>query len=253
MKWQAVIVDDERLARMELRRLLQSQPNISVAGEASTIDGALERLRLTGANLVFLDIQLKGESGFDLLSHLAPEVAVVFVTAFDEYAVQAFEVHALDYLLKPVAPERLADAMDNLNRRGRIEVRAPGPLAEAAEEEEQRPERLSLAARLFLRIEDRMGFLAVAKIRAVLADGDHAIIITLDGQRLKVRKPLREWILRLPEEHFLQIHRGALVNLNEVQRLDEWSHGSFHVHLRGEPTPLIMSRRFAARVRAQLG
>ena len=252
MTWQAVIVDDERLARMELRSLLQAHPEVSVVGEAATIDGAVERIRLTGANLVFLDIQLKGEMGFDLLAHLTPDVAVVFVTAFDEYAVHAFEVHALDYLLKPVAPARLGDAIEHLNRRGGLDIRVSSDVSDDGDIS-SRPERLALTARLFLRLDERMGFLAVAQIRAVLADGDRAIVVTLDGRRTQVRKPLREWIMRLPEEHFLQIHRGALVNLNEVQRVDEWSHGSFHVHLRGEPTPLVMSRRFASRVRAQLG
>lgn len=252
MMWQAVIVDDERLARMELRALLQSHPEVAVVGEASTLDGAIERIRLTGANLVFLDIQLKGEFGFDLLARLSKDVAVVFVTAFDAYAVQAFEVQALDYLLKPVAPARLASTLTNLARRGGLDIRT---MSDPADEDAvaSPPERLALTARLFLRLDERMGFLAVAQIRAVLADGDRAIVVTLDGRRWQVRKPLREWVLRLPEEQFLQIHRGALVNLNEVQRVDEWSHGSFHVHLRGESTPMVMSRRFASRVRARLG
>lgn len=252
MTWQAILVDDERLARAELRTLLGAHDGVEIVGEASTVAAAAEQVRLTGATLVFLDIMLKGESGFDLLPRLPEDIAVVFVTAYDRFAVQAFEVHALDYLLKPVSPARLAAALERLGRR-------PGPSGTAApaarggEEPESDFEPLAWTGRLFLRLDDHLGFLAVAQIRAVLADGDQAIVLTVDGRRRRVRKPLREWVARLPGQHFLQIHRGVLVNLHEIQRVEEWSHGSFHVYLRQESTPLVMSRRFATRLRARLG
>jgi two-component system LytT family response regulator len=188
MRWQAVLVDDERLARSELRELLRPHTDVAVVGEASDVAGAAERVHLTGANLVFLDIQLRGESGFDLLERLPESVAVVFVTAFDTYAVQAFDVHAVDYLLKSVAPDRLADMLRHLSERGRHLVKVTPEIDEG----EARPphrERLGWTARLFLRLDDRMGFLAVSQIRAVLADGDQAVIHTLDGRCLQVRKP----------------------------------------------------------------
>jgi two-component system, LytTR family, response regulator len=252
MSWSAILVDDERLARRELRALLTAHPTIDVVGEASTIEGAAERLRLTGANLIFLDIQLKGESGFDLLPLIPPDVAVIFVTAYDRFAVQAFSVHALDYLLKPVVPERLAAAITFLGERQQRTALTPAA-AQADDEQTDAPEPLTWSSRLFLRMDDRMGFLAVSQIRAVLADGDQATVLTRDGRRVRVRKPLREWVRRLPEQHFLQIHRGTLINLNEVARVEEWSHGSFLVHLHGESIPLVMSRRFSARVRTRLG
>lgn len=275
MTWQALLVDDERLARRELRSLLAAHREIEVVGEAATVDAAVERLRLTGATLIFLDVQLKGESGFDLLPRIAPDIAVIFVTAHDQYAVRAFDVHAVDYLLKPVEPTRLAAAIAQLTpsarRAGpaRETARGDAPLDRpplrgairsepshadpAASDDGGSREPLVWSSRLFLRMDDRMGFLAVAQIRAVLADGDHAIVVTRDGRRVHVRKPLREWIARLPDAHFLQIHRGALVNLEDVTRVDAWSHGSYLVHLRGSDAPLTMSRRFAARVRARLG
>jgi two-component system LytT family response regulator len=195
---------------------------------------------------------LKGESGFDLLPRVPPDTAVIFVTAHDRFAVQAFSVHALDYLLKPVVPERLAAALTFLGQRSQRLSPVSAATTEEAEDPDTR-EPLTLASRLFLRLDDRMGFLAVAQIRAVLADGDQAIVLTRDGRRVRVRKPLREWVLRLPETHFLQIHRGTLINLNDVTRVEEWSHGSFLVHLNGESIPLVMSRRFSARVRTRLG
>lgn len=266
MTWHALLVDDERLARRELRSLLAAHPEVEVVGEAASVEAAVERLRLTGATLVFLDVQLRGESGFDLLPRLSPDVAVIFVTAHDQYALRAFDVHALDYLLKPVEPARLAAAIAQLTARspheatdpGRPAPRAPQPTARAAmspagRDDESGRETLAWSSRLFLRLDDHMGFLAVAQIRAVLAAGDQAIVLTRDGRRLQVRKPLREWCQRLPDAHFLQIHRGALVNLEDVVAVEAWSHGSFLVHLRGGGEPLVMSRRFASRVRARLG
>ncbi len=251
-RWQAVLVDDEPLARRELRRLLAAHPEVVVVAEADAVAGAAERVRLTGADLVFLDVQLAdGESGLDLVERLEPGVRVIFVTAHDRYAVRAFEAHALDYLLKPVAPERLARALARLappvGAGGADALRAP------AAPDPPRDGPLGAADRLFLRMDARMGFLCVAHIAAVLADRDASELLLADGRRVRVQKPLAEWAARLPASHFLQIHRSALVNLDHVARVEEWSHRSYHVWLRGRPEPLVMSRRFAARVRERLG
>lgn len=249
-RWQVVLVDDEPLARRELRRLLAAHPAVDVVAEADTVAGAAERVRLTGADLVFLDVQLAdGESGLDLVARLEPGVRVVFVTAHDRYAVRAFEAHALDYLLKPVAPERLARALARLAPphaapSSTLNV-TPNPAPDVAP--------LDVGDRLFLRMDDRMGFLAVAHIRAVLAEGDASALLLADGRRVRVQKPLAEWAARLPGSRFLQIHRSTVVNLDHVAQVDEWSHRSFRVWLRGLAEPLVMSRRFAARVRDRLG
>jgi two-component system LytT family response regulator len=256
-RWQAVLVDDEPLARRELRRLLAAHPEVAVVAEADSVAGAAERVRLTGADLVFLDVQLAdGESGLDLVERLEPGVRVVFVTAHDRYAVRAFEAHALDYLLKPVAPERLARAVARLGpgeapRGDGADAARAGGRREAPPAPADAP--LGVADRLFLRIDARMGFLCVAHIAAVLADRDASDLLLADGRRVRVQKPLAEWAARLPASHFLQIHRSALVNLDHVARVEEWSHRSFHVWLRGRAEPLVMSRRFAARVRERLG
>lgn len=248
--WQAVIVDDERLARRELRTLLKEHPSVSVVAEADTIAGALERVRLTGANLVLLDVQLANdENGLDLIPMLDPAVAVILVTAFDQYAVHAFDVEARDYLLKPVRPSRLARALGRLPhpRTPRVDPVEEESTALAAEP----ASRLMLTDRLFLRMDDRMGFLPVASIRALTALRDDSRVLLSDGRAVLIRKSLAEWEARLPAE-FLRIHRSTIVQLAQVERVDEWSHGSFLVRLRGVAEPFVMSRRYAARVRARL-
>ncbi len=209
-----------------------------MVGEAATIEEATALVRLHDPDVVFLDIHLAGESGFDLLPRLDRTVTVVFVTAFDRYAIRAFEVNALDYLLKPVVPERLATTLARLRQ----------PAAEATATEP-----LTYGDRLFLRLDERMAFLRVRDIVAIFADGDNSMLHLANGTRARVRKSLREWVDRLPERDFVRIHRSSMVNLEFVERVEEWSHSSYQVYLRGLTEPLQMSRRWAARVRARLG
>jgi two-component system LytT family response regulator len=237
----AVIVDDERLARRELRTLLEEAhaEQVRVVGEAGGVADAARLVRATDADVVFLDIQLAGETGMDLLPLLDADVDIVFVTAYDQHALRAFEVNALDYLLKPVAPERLAVTVSRLA--------AMRPAAPAREQ-------VAYGDRLFLRLGAERAFVRVRDIVAIEAEGDGS---TLRLAPQLVRKPsaksLREWEQRLPDRHFVRIHRSAMVNLEYVERLEPWSQASQRVHLRGLPEPMIMSRRFAARLRERFG
>src|SRR4029078_2387046 len=112
----AIIIDDERLARTELRKLLQDFPEIEIVDEASNAEEGIQKIENLNPDLIFLDIQMPGKTGFDMLSELDHAPQVIFTTAYDEYALKAFEVNALDYLLKPVEPRRLADAVEKLRR-----------------------------------------------------------------------------------------------------------------------------------------
>jgi two-component system LytT family response regulator len=234
----AIIVDDERLARRELRAMLEQAhaSAIRVVGEAESVRTAAELVRTCDADVVFLDVQLTGESGLDLLPLIDPGVAVVFVTAFDQYAVRAFEVNALDYLLKPVAPARLARAVEKLG--------APNDTAAAAP-----AQKLTVQDRLFLRLDDRMGFIKVADIVAITADGDYSLVRLASGQRHRARKALRDWLARLPENVFARVHRSTIVNLEFIERVEEWSHFSYRLYLRGVGEPVAMSRRYAGQLK----
>jgi two-component system, LytTR family, response regulator len=238
----AVIVDDERLARRELRTLLEEahSAEVHIVGEGASLEEAARIIQATDADLVFLDITLGRESGFDLLASLGADVDVVFVTAHDVHAIRAFEVNALDYLMKPVEPARLALTIQ------RLESPAPGRA------ENTRP--LTHADRLFLRLNDHLAFVHVADIIAIEAAADSSVVhLTTLPAGARTNKSLREWEQRLPDRHFVRIHRSTMINLDHVARVDEWSHASFHVHMRNLTEPLVMSRRYGARVRSQLG
>ena len=237
----AVLVDDERLARRELRTLLEEAhaEQVQVVGEADSVSDAARLVQSTDADVVFLDIQLAGETGLDLLPLLGVDVEVVFVTAHDEYTLRAFEVNALDYLLKPVAPERLAVTVNRL-----AAAQPPVPRREAVRYED----------RLFLRLGQERAFVRVRDIVAIEADGDGSTLHLAQQRASKSSaKSLREWEQRLPDQHFVRIHRSTIVNLEYVERLEPWSHASQHVYLRGLPEPLTMSRRFGARLRERFG
>ena len=237
----AVIVDDERLARSELRTLLEEAhaEQVHVVGEADSVSRAARLVEATDADVVFLDIQLAGETGMDLLPQLGPDVAVVFVTAFDEYTLRAFEVNALDYLLKPVAPERLALTIERL-----VASQPPAPI----------PETVTYEDRLFLRLGQERAFVRVRDIAAIEAEGDGSMLLLAPQlTRKPSAKSLREWEQRLPGRDFVRIHRSTIVNLEYVERLEPWSHSSQLVYLRGLSEPLTMSRRFGARLRERFG
>src|SRR5262245_35484694 len=155
MKWNAVIVDDERLARNKLRSLLAQHPHIRLVGEADSVDAAIETIERTRPDVVFLDIQMPGKSGFELVNHVNLPLKIIFVTAFDEYAIRAFEVNALDYLLKPVSPERLEKAIERLT--------APSTSSEGS----SRP--LEYNDFLFLPFGDSSRFLRVREIKCIRA------------------------------------------------------------------------------------
>lgn len=242
----AIIVDDERLARRELTQLLEEghAEEIRVVGQAATVQAANTLAQLHDPDVVFLDIHLAGESGFDLLPLLDRTVTVIFVTAFDRYAIRAFEVNALDYLLKPVAPKRLAATIARLGRSATAERAAHGSPSAPP---------LTSDDRLFIRLGERMTFLHVRDIVAILAAGDYSDLLLADGRSERLRKPLRVWAERLPEQDFVRIHRSTMVNLRYVERVEEWSHRTYKVYLRGLAEPLQMSRRCGARLRSRLG
>jgi two-component system LytT family response regulator len=235
----ALIVDDERLARQELRALLSAHPEVEVSGEAASVDEAARHLAREQPDIIFLDIQMPGESGFDLFSRAPVAARVVFVTAHDAHALRAFDLNALDYLLKPVAPARLAETIARLREQAGqggsgVPVR-----------------RFEYGDFVFIPVDGRSRFLRVSQIVTVTAAGDATTVATADGIGGRVPRSLKSWEERLPPKQFVRIHREAIVNLQFVERIEEWSHEAYQVHLRGQASPLTLSRRYAGRLKSR--
>lgn len=234
-KYKAIIVDDEKLARLDLRNVLKAMEEIEVVGEANSVNSAEQLITKLHPNLVFLDIQLRGESGFDLLNKIDAELDFVFVTAYDKYAIRAFEVNAQDYLLKPVSADRIRLTISKLNH--------------YANKEAANQRSLNYDDVVFLMLNNRYRFLKIETIVAITSEADYSYIHTNDKAHSITRKTMREWESRLPENHFCRIHRETIVNLEYVSKIDDSLSNSYKVFLKGIEKPFLMSRRYAAKIK----
>lgn len=220
----ALIIDDERHARNELRRLLAAHPSIHVAGEAGQVAEAAALVARERPDLLFLDIQMPGATGFDLLATLEPPVPrVIFTTAYDEYALRAFDVNALDYLLKPVDPARLAQAVEKLA--GLPAQPVTDPAAEpttALGEDEQ----------VFVREGDRCWFVAVRSIRLLESEGNYTRL-HFDHEKPLLYRSLNSMEERLPRRLFFRANRSQIINLSCIEAIEPWFSGGLKVRLKG--------------------
>jgi two-component system, LytTR family, response regulator len=224
----AVIVDDERMARKELQRLLRAHPDIEIVGEASAGEEALELVGRVAPDVVFLDIRMPGMSGFDFLERLDDVPQIVFTTAYDEYALKAFEVSALDYLLKPIAPERLASAL------GRLRPRVgPGRLEQ-----------------VFVREGERCWLVRVSDIFLLESEGNYTRLY-FRNERPLIPRSLASLGERLDPAVFFRAGRRHIVNLECVEQVESGISGNLLIKLPGGVT-VGMSRRQSARLREAL-
>jgi len=242
----ALLVDDERLARAELRRLLAAHPDVVVVGEARNADEAEARLAELDVDLLFLDITMPGASGFDLLERLESVPLLIFTTAHDEHALRAFEVNAFDYLLKPIRPERLAAALDK-TRAAWAAAPAAGPTAAP-----KTPTTVRLPSeRVFLRDGDRCWIVTLADIVFFEAEGNYARV-HVGGHRPLVRTSLNALEARLDPAMFFRASRQHLINLRFVEAIDPGVADSYTVRLRGGHA-VDVSRRHSRRLRETMG
>jgi two-component system LytT family response regulator len=220
----ALIVDDEPLARRELARMLAAHPSVHVIGEAGNIDEAQAKIEQLGPDVVFLDIKMPGGSGFDLLERLDTVPEIIFVTAYDQHAVRAFEVNALDYLLKPVEPRRLEMALSRLAR--------------------------AKAERIFVRDGTRCWLVPLGEVRLLEAEGNY-VRLFWGNEEPYLARSLVQMEARLDPTHFFRANRKAIVNLDFVESVQGTDSGTLLVTLRGGPE-VEVSRRNARGFRAKM-
>jgi two-component system LytT family response regulator len=221
----AIIIDDERLARAELRKLLQEFPEIEVIDEASNADEGLQKIEAGNPDLIFLDIQMPGKTGFDLLSELDRAPQVIFTTAYDEYALKAFEVNALDYLLKPVEPKRLADAMMKLhNTEGNGGNHSFAPDANRS--------LLTEADQVFVKDGERCWFVKLSEIRLFESVGNYAKVF-FGAHKPLILKSLNALEERLDERTFFRANRKHIVNLRMIEKIEPYFNGGLLLELKG--------------------
>jgi two-component system LytT family response regulator len=247
----ALIVDDERLARSELRRLLRRHPEIEIVGEAANCLQARKALEDLEPDLLFLDVQMPGETGFDLLASLDAVPLVVFTTAYDEYALRAFEVNALDYLVKPIEPRRLASTVSRLLARGAPGVHEPvdadgsrpsAPL-EAAAGMRSRP--LSERHRVFVSEGERCWLVELGEIRLFEAAGN-ATRAFFGKERPLINRSLNQLQERLDGRLFFRANRHQIVNVKAVRGIRPWFGGRLLAEIEGGQEVTLSRRRARA-------
>ena len=233
----AIIIDDERLARQELKNLLAAYPEIEIVGEAANAAQAKEMIEKLSPDILFLDIQMPGKNGFELLEEISGVPEVVFVTAFDEYAIRAFEVNALDYLLKPIQPSRLAETVKKLFNKEGIEQSETNSSTYLLSDKDQ----------VFVKDGDRCWFVKLSDVRLLESEGNY-VRVHFDKNRPLILRSLNNLEARLDTRTFFRASRKFIINLKWVEGIENWFSGGLMVTLRGGEK-VELSRRQAARLR----
>ena len=239
-----MIIDDERLARQELRSLVEQMEGVQVVAESGKPEEALNLIDRENPDLIFLDIQMPGLTGFELLDEIegkAPEV--IFVTAYDEYALKAFEVNALDYLMKPVEEQRLKDAVKKVT--AKIEERK-----EQAEAEPQNEGQLDIKDQVFLKDGDKCWFVELEKIRLFESEGNY-VRVYFDEFRPLILKSLNALTDRLSEKYFFRASRKHIINLRWIDKVETWFNGGLLVILK-DGTKVEVSRRQSVKLKEMM-
>ena len=240
----AIVIDDERLARKELITLLNQLETVEVVGEAVNVEDAKEKIDQLNPDVIFLDIQMPEKTGFDLLEELDNVPHVVFTTAYDEYALKAFQVNALDYLLKPIEPKRLEEAIQKLS--GKFESQSKRD----EEPTSSNNKKLTLDDQVFVKDGDRGWFVRLSNVRLFESDGNY-IKVYFDNFKPMIHKSLNALDERLDEKSFFRASRKHIINLGWVEAIEPWFNGGLVVTLRGGDR-IEVSRRQAARFKEMM-
>jgi len=243
MKKTAIVIDDERLARNELKKLLAEYPEVEVIGEAANVDEAIKLIEELMPDLIFLDIQMPAKTGFELLEELERVPTVVFTTAHDEYALKAFEVNALDYLLKPIDPKRLSDAVQKLLLQEDRDLLV----------NENRSENRSFLSdndQVFVKDGEKCWFVKLAEIRLFESVGNYARVFFGTNKPL-ILKSLNSLEERLDPKTFFRANRKHIVNLRMIEKVEPFFNGGLLLEIKGGEK-IEVSRRQAVRFKEMM-
>jgi two-component system, LytTR family, response regulator len=235
----AIIIDDERLARNELKKLLQEFPDVEVIGEAANANEGIEKIESLNPDLIFLDIQMPGKSGFDMLTQIERAPHVIFVTAYDEYALKAFEVNALDYLMKPVEPKRLADALLKVKQKDEEELLSYNNRGLLHENDQ-----------VFVKDGERCWFVKLSDVRLFESVGNYAKVFFGTNKPL-ILKSLNALEERLDDKIFFRANRKHIINLRMIDKIEPYFNGGLLLDLTGGEK-IEVSRRQAVKFKEMM-
>lgn len=239
--YKAIIIDDERLARNELKKMLLDFPQIDVVDEAANANEGAEKIDLHNPDLVFLDIQMPGKTGFDMLLELDKAPHVIFTTAYDEYALKAFEVNALDYLMKPIEPKRLADSLQKLQLADEKEMASLQTYNRGL---------LGEKDQVFVKDGERCWFVKLSEVRLFESVGNYAKVF-FAGNKPLILKSLNALEERLDEKVFFRANRKHIVNMRMIEKIEPYFNGGLLLDIQGGEK-VEVSRRQAVKFKEMM-
>lgn len=230
MKIKTLLIDDEALARNELRFMLHEFSRIQIVGEAANADEAMDKVESLKPDLIFLDISMPEKNGFEFLEELTQAPEVIFVTAYDQYAIKAFEANALDYILKPVKPERLQQAIEKATKQ--------------IEERRVRSSHGSLTgnSQVFIKDGDKCYFVRISDIFLLESAGNY-VKVYFDNKKPLLHKSLNLLEEKLPQDMFFRVNRQQMINLNYIQNIESYFKGGLHVTLKSGHSVEVSTRQ----------
>ena len=237
----AIIIDDERLARNELKKLLLEFPDVEVIDEAANAAEGIEKIDALSPDLIFLDIQMPGKTGFDMLTELDKAPHVIFTTAYDEYALKAFDVNALDYLMKPIEPKRLADALQKLQLAEEKEMAANQAFNRGM---------LTENDQVFVKDGERCWFVRLSDVRLFESVGNYAKVF-FAGNKPLILKSLNALEERLDEKIFFRANRKHIVNMRMIEKIEPYFNGGLLLEIKGGEK-VEVSRRQAVKFKEMM-
>lgn len=244
--FKTIVIDDERLAREELKSLLKDYIEIDIIAEAKNGEEGVELIQSLEPDLIFLDVSMPGMTGFEMLKKLETIPHVIFVTAYDEFALKAFEVNALDYILKPIDEQRLKEALEKLRNKEEQEFES-----NPENELDRKERRLTIDDRVFMKDGEKCFFVQLSDIRMMESDGNY-VKVYFNSSRPLILRSLNSFEDRLDPEHFFRANRKFIVNLNWIEKVENWFNGGLQVELKtGEK--IEISRRQAIRFKEMFG
>jgi two-component system LytT family response regulator len=232
----SVVVDDVDMMRITLKKVLDGFPNIEIVGEASDYESARQVINDTKPDLVFLDIDLNGLTSIDLLNEITCDPKIIFITSHPDFAIKAFELNAVDYILKPISADRLRRAIER--------VTELSPEVNVGTVMDDTQERFKPEQTILLNFDGKLTFIKVQDINFIEAFGNYTKIHMNDGKLSITYNSIKNWDNRLPSDVFIQIHRSTIVNLLNVGKIEKWTNDTGRLFLKGIEKPFEISRSY---------
>ena len=241
-KIRSVVVDDVDMMRATLKKVLDNFPNIEIVGEASDYESARDVINKTTPDLVFLDIDLNGITSIDLLNEISCNPKIIFITSHPDFAIKAFELNAVDYIMKPISGDRLRKAIDRITADIETPAGTEGEAISGFNESDS--DRFSPDQIILLNFDNKMNFIKIRDINYIEAFGNYTKVYLNDGKLSITYNSIKSWDSRLPEDVFIQIHRSTIVNLLNVTKIEKWTNDTGRLFLKGIEKPFEISRSY---------